>query len=319
MKNERRYNRLGERYGARVFWTVLAIIFLVLISVGLIWVFNAHGRRLTVVVAVEPTSIATFDFTSHKLIILSFPSSAQISGVHGVGQYSLASLWRLGLLAPGDPSLLADSLKQIAALPVEKYLGTKNRPNYTDGVDSLHLIFSVNNLANFMDGRYITNLSFGDFLTLSWQMWSLRPEEITTLTANNQSALYLEKQPDGSIVSVVDPNKLDALIGENFADDNLRKESLRVAVYNTTQTPDLGSRVETLLKHAGILVVLVGNASPATGRCSVEGAKEVLTSLTAKFIAAAYDCLLVEADNGGRADLVVRVGRDFEKLFLPED
>lgn len=321
MRNERRYSRLGERYGGRVLLTFLGLAFTLVVIFAFFWAINAHDRRLTIAIAGDPTTVATFDFTDHKLIILSFPPTAQIPGVHGAGQYSLTSLWQLGLLHPQDPALLRASLEEATGLPIDRYLGFKNNEgnHYSSSLNLLKQIFSFSKPLNFLSGRYISNLTPADFLLLSWQTMSLRPDSITTLEVNERTALFKQKQPDGTTVPVVDPNKLDVLIGESFEDQTVRSESLRVAIYNTTSTPELGSRVERLLAHTGILVVLLGNDTPEIGGCKIDGSKQALATKTAKFISKTYGCSLVRADNGGRADLEVKIGREFEKLFLPKN
>lgn len=315
MSKDGRYNRLGERYGGRIFFTLFIFISAAFLVSFFWFIFNSHGRRLTLAVAADPTTIATFDFSAHKLTLLSFPSASEIEGVHGVGQYSLASLWQLGQIDPKNPKLLSESLTQSAGLPIEKYLGFRNGVHYSDGLGSLRQIFSGAGILNFLRGQFINNLSLSEFVSLITFIKGLRPDDITKL--DGSVSLYPKKLPDGMTVSVVDPNKLDALIGENFEDDLLRGESLRVAVYNSSDTPELGSKVETLLTHSGILVILVGNDTPEVGRCEMSGTKSFLESETAKFIEQTYGCKPIKSVSG-RADLTVKVGHDFEQLFLPK-
>ena len=105
-------------------------------------------------------------------------------------------------------------------------------------------------------------------------------------------------------------------MGTALEEDSIRKESLRVAVYNTTDMPTLGHRAERKVNKIGALVVEVGNDTPVVDTCIVSGIKSVIESFTVRFMVDTYGCKTNVSEINKRADIEMRIGRDFQRHFL---
>lgn len=320
VKTSHAYERLGQRYRrGLIFFSFFVAV--VLISAALfVFLAKAGGQRVAVVIASDPVTVALLDRNRHKLTVLSFPATAQISGAYGTGKYSLSSFWKLGAIDNSDIKLLPASIGQTIGIPTPLFIGRKGEslPVYKDGTEAIRNTFSAGNIISFLSGKFVSDITIPEFLSMVSTILNLRPDDIITLVASPETVLTREKLGDGSLVWMVDPDRLDILVGKNFEDDEMRAESLHVAVYNTTPAPSLGSRAERILKHAGILVVLLANDSPEIGVCTLSGREKLLRTQTADFLVKVFGCRKMVSEENDRADLILRLGKDYEKRFLPE-
>lgn len=74
--------------------------------------------------------------------------------------------------------------------------------------------------------------------------------------------------------------------------------------------------MERRVSRAGALVVGIGNDAQTVGRCIVSGSKEKLETKTAIFFMQFFGCE-TKVGESVRSDVELRVGSDFEKLFVP--
>lgn len=315
------YERLGNRYRTPVTLAVILVFVFISAVCLFLWITGSRQRRVMLVVAANPATVISLDQEKHAMVVMAIPASAHIVGIHGVGRYSLEALWKLGKIDPKDGGLLSQSLAEFVGLPVDKYIGSKSETllTYPDSVTELKSIFSFPGLFAFIAGRYRTNISLPTFLSLAWTIPSLRIDDITTFDIGSSTVLFDDNLPDGTTVKIVDPDRLDNLIGSAFEDERIRAESLRIAVYNTTPTPELSSRAERLLDKMGAIVVFVGNDTPQTDKCIISGRKKYLGTATAKFITNNFGCTLRESEDDSKADLILRLGKVYERRFLPQN
>lgn len=318
MRQNRIYERLGWRY--RHFLALVSLVvlsFLLIVGIGFFWSSSVE-RRISLVLAGDPTTVVLFDRDEQKMVLLSFPAGANISGVSGVGQYSLEALWNLGKIDPRDRQLLPQSLEETAAVPIPWYLGPAAvLPAFSGSLDQVRQVFSFSEVIPFLSGKYRTNLSLPLFLALVSGTAGLKPQDTSLLKVSLTTALTENKLADGTKIEVVDPDRLEVLVGTNFEDERVRREGVHLAVYNTTKAPELGRRAERLLSHVGALVILVGNDSPEIDECLVSGQKQFLETATARFVVRHYRCGVKEENGSNRADLILRLGRQYERRFLP--
>jgi hypothetical protein len=167
-----------------------------------------------------------------------------------------------------------------------------------------------------MMGKFRTNLSLQTFLPLVLATQSLRTDAFEKFDVGDTPAVVKKELADGTTGEFIDRDRLDVVLGTRLEEEDVRSQSLRVMVYNTTPTQTLGRRMERRVSRAGALVVGIGNDSPAVGRCVVSGTKEKLETKTAKYFQQFFHCQ-TKIGESVRSDLELRVGSDFEKLFLP--
>lgn len=286
-----------ERLGARYWKLMLLVMLCLFIALAAAAFFYLRTRdnlsRLTVVSIGDPMVVWSQDLRSNKFIQINIPASAQVDAVGGYGRYSLEALWKLGAIDKKNGTLVSDSLEEALGISIPWYLDVS-------------------------PGRWLprTNMPLPLLLSWIWRTRSVKPDRTTEVAITPQTALFVQDLPDGTRAAVVDPARVDTLVGTLFEDDVIRREHLSVTVYNTTDMPTLGSRVGRMLNRVGVFVVRVGNDSPTVDRCTVSGEAVAAKSVTARTIASIFRCVtVVKPSEAG--DLDVRVGTAYQARFLP--
>lgn len=315
---ERRYHRLGLRY-SKVFVLLTGFgCVAILIALTILKLFPQYPFRTNILLVGSPMLVASYDAPREQVAIVEIPAVTTIVGVTGVGEYSLESLWKLGRLDRHNQAILPDSLSEALAVPVTWYVGPKGDdiPLQLGAEQTLRKQFSIFGLFHYVFKSRST-IPFGQYVLLVVATTKLRPDALHFINLEHTSAIIPKEQADGISTSMLDEARFDVLVGTKFQEDALRRESLRVAIFNTTQTPTLGRRLERQINKIGALVVEVGNDTPLVDRCIISGTKVALTSATAHYIRSVFHCQGQVSDANVRADLELRIGKAFEQKFLP--
>lgn len=301
---------------------ILVVIFILAIG---IWIFfpraeNPYGRETYILVS-DPMIIASWSDADRTLTLISFPSDIAAEGTHGYGTYSLAAFWRLGEIDKKDGTVLAESMSETLGIPVTGYIGPKTGEFISnEALTAAKSIFSLKNIFGFLGGIYRTNIPFNKFIGLAWLLNFSRSDRVNTydFTRNTVTVAQNSALPDGSSVWILDPQRLDAQLRTLFEDESVRRESVTVAIYNTTSMPSLGNRAGRLLTNVGVSVVTVGNDTPEIDTCTVTGSEKAMKSKSAQVIIAIFGCKPAAGDTN-RADLIIRIGKTYAKRFVPNE
>lgn len=298
------------------------IVVLAVLAIGAWAVFphriHPYGRETYILVS-DPVVVASRNTADNTLTLISFPLDIMAEGTHGYGTYSLTAFWRLGEIDKKDGTVLAESMSESLGIPVDGYIGPRSGEfTGTDALNTAKSTFSLRNIFGLLGGRFRTNISFGKFIALAWYLNVSRPDRVNTYDFSRDSSEVAADSvlPDGSSVKILDPQRVDAKLNTVFEDESVRRESVTVAVYNTTSMPSLGNRVGRLLSNLGVSVVTVGNDTPEVDSCSMQGNSAALTSKSAKIIEAVLGCTGTVVGET-RADIVIRIGKSSAKRFLP--
>lgn len=293
-------------------------IFIVLgfLAIG-VWIFfprstNPYGRETYILVS-DPMIVASWGRADRTLTLILLPSDIAAEGTHGYGTYSLAAFWRLGEIDKKDGTVLAESISETLGIPIDGYIGPKT------GLFDYHNDALVTTKATFSLGkRYRTNIPFKKFIDLAWLLNFSRPGRVNTydFTRNSSAVAQESVLPDGSSVRTLDPERVDGQLKTVFEDEQIRRESVTVAVYNTTEMPSLGGRVGRLLTNLGVSVVTVGNDTPEIDMCTLTGSDTALKSKSAQVIVSVLGCKGVVGEVS-RADLILHIGNTYAKRFIP--
>lgn len=310
---KKRYERLGARYGTLVVMIFVVCAVILGLVVSAYFFTKTDFSRMTVVSIGDPVIVWSQDIQSKRFVTISIPANAEVDAVGGYGRYSLDALWKLGSIdSPRWSSRLADASAKRAG-----EAGKKNGTLVSDSLEEA-LGISIPWYIDASRGRWLPRTNMPLLLLFSW-LWrtrDIRPDQITTISLRPETALAFEDVPDGTKVAVVDPVRVDVLLGSLFEDERIRREHLSVTVYNTTDMPTLGSRVGRMLNHIGVFVVRVGNDSPPVDACTVSGEKAVIQSVTARTMASIFHCQILERSSEA-GDLDIRVGTRYQARFLP--
>lgn len=317
VKTTRCYQRLGGRY-VRFFGIFSALVGITFLIWGISRLFLPKTPfRTNILLVGSPMMVVSYDASGEHAVVITIPADTVISGITGVGQYSLESLWKLGIIDRNRQHILLDSLSEVLAIPIDGSIGPKGQdiPSQADGGSTIRATFSYGGLVKHIFGSTVS-IPFDRYSFLIFATKSMRNDAFTYIDLLHSKALVLKDQADGTVIPTFDEAAFDVLLGTALEEDAIRKESLRVAVFNTTTTPTLGARVERKINKTGALVVELGNDTPLVDTCIVSGDAHVLKSSTVAFFVNIYGCESNNSQANARADIELRVGSDFERRFV---
>lgn len=311
-----KYQRLGVRYWPKV-WG-MAALFLALAAVFW-WIRQALAPSLfreSFVVVGDPIRVISYDAPRSHFTVLLLPAEGAIEAAAGYGKYPLASLFNLDRLDRRGGRVFTGSIEEGLGLPVAWYMAPQAISPAKDELTRLRSLFSWQTVLAGLTGRLDTNMPFSRLVGLAATLPFLKADQVTTRALEE---VFVEEQlADGSSQQILDRDRVDFLLGNTLVDSELRGEGISVTVYNTTATPTLGQRASRLLSRMGMVVVSVGNDTPQLSRCLLSGNKATLSTKTAQFIKIHFNCETKSSAEGGEpADLILRLGGDYESRFLP--
>lgn len=284
-----------------------------LVLIILVILFYPRGLqpypRETIVIEGSTVSILSWNHRDNSVVLIKLPQDIAAEGTHGYGVYTLGALWKLGEIDKKDGAVLADSLSEVFGIPISYYIG----PSQDEQP------FSFAHILTFIRGKYRTNVSFMNFIRLTWLIQVTKPSRIDTYTFVRTPSLIAQDVTlaDGSHQLRIDPSLVDARLAHIFEDEQVRRETLSTQVLNTTNIAALGTHAARLLTTVGVSVVSVGNDSPEIARCTVSGNQKSLESASAKVISSLLACKTIEVGEADRTDLTVRIGKTYAKRFIP--
>ncbi len=305
----------------RGFWLSVVMVVLIGISILLFTISFSPTYPVNVLLISDPMIVLSWDTRNNKVTLLTIPANITIDAVYGYGQYSLESLWRLGdIEGTKGSALLSKSLEEVLAVPLPWYIGERGDKltRAEDPVSFVKRMFSPLNTLRILSNQNISNIPLSVYIALIRSLPFLSTERYTIVDVSQSDALDSETLADGTHMTTIDLTKLDKDIGTLFEDEQIRKEALRVAVYNTTSTPLLAQRVSRLLTHIGTWVVTSNNESRELQTCEVVGSASLRNSRTARVLLDHYHCLWREGESidDQQADLTFRIGTEFVDRFV---
>ncbi len=318
MKRARLGRRLGNRFGTTVI--ICALIFLLIVIMGIVsGLHHSFYPRETVVIASSPVSVWSYDREDHTLTVLIIPSDYFIDAIHGYGEYSLESLWKLGFIDTTERSLMSESVGDTLGLSIPWYIGENSEelPHVHDSVAYGKSIFSLASVGKLFSGLYRSNMPITSFISFMRNITSVSLDNMTVIDLSQKDITEEQVLPDQTTREHIDPDQVDLVLKGVFEDETIRKERVSVALYNTTQVPDLANRAARLVSAMGVLVVAVSNEEPAVSRCQLYGTAPVLSSKTAHMIADLFKCQTNISSSQNRADLMVLIGTEYAARFQP--
>lgn len=290
-------SRLGAKKST---WVVVTFFFAIVV---LLWGFLRikEAPRLTIAFGSDPIILWSTDETSGQSMLFSIPGDTLIDAVGGFGTYEGRSLWKL--------NILSESLEETFGVAVPWYIGPSE--GEIDGsLQAVKNVFSLSGIVKYLRGVYRTNISPIHFIRILLKAYRMNSGNTKTIDLRGSPALIRLSLPDGSTAQKIDVAGLDSLIGHEFEDERVRRETMAIGVYNTTGTPTLGSRFARKLSHLGALVLLVDNSkAEVLSLCEIRGSAQSLKSYTAQRIRSDLGCVKgVNEMTGDGADLEVFIG-----------
>ena len=298
---------------------ILFVFIFIVVSITVWWRTPGVPIRNSIVFIGEPTDIVSWDTKRSQYVILTIPSDIRLEALHGYGSYSIASLWKLDMLEKRHGSLFLPSLVENFTIPIQwhsihgKEVGRTNE-------DIVQFVRGQLSLVSLLRSVVVRSSSFTLIDMVRVWMATRAIDASTTRVFDFRSRSIGSEMsiPDGSRAVQFDLKMYDGIVGDIFGSVEIRKDAIRLAIYNTTSMLGIGSRVARVIEQLGGYVVFVGNDDVLyDGLCELTGTKERLISTTSKVIQSLYGCTNVETSEILRGDLILRLGKLFEKRYLP--
>ena len=283
MSSTHREERIGSRYLGRIIFVLLSVLFL--FSGVMLWnvVTALPSERTTIVIAGDPVYVQSWDEARLTLTVIPVPVDVYLEGVYGVGSLSVASLQKLEALDAKKEGLFVKSVENTLALPIV--------------------------------GEW-SGLSPALRFRLWWIRKWLRPDTVKIIDLESEGVIRNDVLADGSGIRAFDIHRYDAVIGNRLEVDNIRREEFRIRVVNTTDVQGLGNRAARFLSLAGMVVVAVDSEATAQNECTVN---TIWATISVGFIRRAFNCATMTTDLDERANVTVRLGKDYAKGFTTSD
>jgi hypothetical protein len=287
----------------------LLVVLLIILWIGFRWLTAPLlWRQTTAIVAPDMVHVVSWDANLSHIVVLDIPKTTVISGTRGYGNYTVQSLFALDAIDKHGGRVFLESLSDALGLPITGFVSAPD----LSGAGSLEMLRDTYTWSSL--------LSKNTRHFVPWKLWAAQVFAMRGFKADEavffsaQQALVDATQPDGSVISVLDPQRLDYMYGTEFIDTVLRTEEVSVAVYNTTQVPTIGQRAARILTQSGVSVITVSNDDMDLDRCQVSGSKEKLRSVTAKFMTAYFGCTNKE-EALVQADVALKLGKAYAAMF----
>lgn len=241
-----------------------------------------------------------------EIALLELPVEKKIKLARGFGEYSLASVYRLGELEGKGGQLLVESLQSFLAVPVDGLVKI-GRPTcgLTENQERKCLqkiLFSA------IKNRPKTGISGVDLLIALWRSLKTKPgEKINVASLGDKK--FLDSAGD------LDLEKIDLFLSQELADSQITAENISLAVFNTTETVGLASQATRLISNLGGRVVSVDNAE-LRERTVIVFSEKVRDSYTLKRLVGLFFAKVKEDEEiSGRAQIEIYLGKDYWKML----
>lgn len=254
--------------------------------------FLVHSKKI---------SLILFSPKNGEINIINIPDEVYLETAHGFGKWQLRSIFDFGQSQKGmgGDKLLKDSLSSFFGLPID---------GIVEG-DLVNMI-SKKQLSLLMMSNVKSDLTLFDLIRLQMELSKVRFDKIKQTDLGISDSLEKSTLADGTAVLLADPVRLDQLF-TNLADPILSSEHRTIAIFNSTNYPQLAQKAARLIANIGGDVIIVSNGKNKYQKTFISGEKsKTLDRL--KQIFGSSDTI-----DAGSEDLVL--SRAQINLFLGED
>jgi len=291
---------------------ILGLFFLLLLLLILASIFRFYSvwhqaklrdlKRINIILESGPIFLVSFE-RDKSLYLIQLPAEQKITLSRGFGDYPLKVIYQLGELSQKGNELLAESVQNYFSLPIWGTIIAKDQCDWQ--ADSVKKCLTQI-LWSALESQTKTNLNFFDLFDL-WQQVKKIPTYDCLTQDLAKAPVFL---PNGEFALP----KLDAFWGKSFFDQELVRENLAVAIFNTTAVTGLGNQAGRLLVNAGGHLIEVSNAESEQAKTILVANKKTTGSYTYKFLQQIFQAVGKEGEiEGGRAEIAVYLGTDYWK------
>lgn len=305
-----------------VWWIIALAVLAVSISICIVFVMpkNQGFEKQGIVLVGDPVRILSWNRKTDAFVVVTIPSDVWVGAIHGYGSYRIDALYKLDVLEKRKGELFVGSLVDALALPITDYLDITrfDIPKDADAREVLRRAFTPRTVVYALLHKFQTSLSLGTVLQLFLSVQNIGPTGLTEYDIRKSNLSSQDILADQTTAQKLDTNRFDILLGSTFQEDKIRSERIRVGVVNTTAMPGLAQNISRLLDRIGAWVVFVDSSDTKIAPvCIIRGEKDKKTSAIVGRLEALFGCSFEETDEETQADIIVFLGEQWAKRYLP--
>ncbi|MBI4035983.1 LCP family protein [Candidatus Daviesbacteria bacterium] len=227
--------------------------------------------NINLLIRSKDISLLTYSPTDNKIIMVNIPDETFLQLPYGFGSWQARSIYDLGESQKrGGNKLLKETLTAFFAIPVDGYLDISSLKS-TETVSDLVDVLRKNPVSGIsLLSQLKTDLTMWELLKLKWGMASVRFDKIKQLDLVELNVLQKETLADGTPIFTSDPIKMDSVLAD-FQDPKVATEGKTIAVFNSTDQPQLAQKWARLVTNLGGDVIIVSNTKTKLKRTQVSG------------------------------------------------
>lgn len=247
----------------------------------------------------EGAAVLLFDPQYDQVTKIVIPKSTEVEVANQLGVWKIDSVWELGKQQKLGGELLADTITKQFRFPVTAW-AEEDALKFADG--------SLNSLFHAVFGRYATNLTMGDKVSLA--IFSMRVPNARRVEIDLSQSSFLTKKElrdgtEGYVLSKELPQSVLSL----FSEDNLSNDSFLVSISDATGQQSVAQDVGNVVEVLGAKVALIEKQEKSDFDCIVKGKNTYLVER----ISEVFDC--IKEDGSSKFDTEVFLGESFGKRF----
>lgn len=245
----------------------------------------------------DQISLISYSPKKEAITIINLPDNLFFETTGGFGKWQLNSVYGVG-----GYKLLKNSISALFGLPIDAVVEGDLTQAITEDQFSLPSIIS----------NFKTNLRLWDLIQLQMGMSKVRFDKIHQVNLDSLGILEESLLADGSQTFTADPTRLDSSL-ENMVEPNFTEEHKTIAVFNSTDHPQIAQKAARLITNIGGDVIIVSNGKIKLNQTIISGEKsKTLDRLKQIFEAdGTIDPSLSEEINSSRAQINLFLGEDF--------
>jgi len=312
---------MSARKKRRNLWVFLGIaaISILVIAAGLVFFIHpAIPTRIGVVIVGNPTIVFSYDPRRNIAVAVGIPSDISVDAVRGYGTYPIASVWKLDRMDNRKGVLFEETVEETIGIPIRFFIDPlSKKPKEGESIET-----QIQNVLSFpsciqMLIQKRTNIAPWLLFTLSQAVSHMGPTDMMVFDLTNHPVFVEIILSDGTMVKKIDSEKLTLLLGTHAEDAEIRKENLRIAVSNSTESIGLAQKLARILEEAGFHIITLSNEENIRPtRCVIRAKQGMEETHTIKTLQWLYGCLFEEAEDELQSDIHFLIGSDFEKRFI---
>jgi len=299
--------RNKKRQNLWMLFGIAAVSTLIIVGGLVYFIHPTIPTRIGVAIVGNPTIVFSYDQRRNIAISVSIPTDVSVDAVRGYGTYPISSVWKLDRMDRRKGVLFQESLEEAIGIPIRFFI---DPPSNNSNVFSFASCIQL-----FIQRR--TNIPVWLLYTLFQALPSMGPTDMTEFDLTNSPVFIETTQADGTMVKKIDTEKLTLLLGTHAEDAQIRKENLRIAVSNTTESSGLAQKLARILEGTGFHVITLANEENVRPtRCVIRSKQELKESYTVKTLQWLYGCVFEEANEELSSDVHFIIGSEFENRFV---